>query len=68
MLHVYEFEIFKSDSGLYLVFPFDLEGGTQGESFEDACKMVASGQLETFEYEGRVWVSKYSVSALKPRL
>ncbi len=133
MLHIYEFEIFKSESGLYLAFPFGLEGGTQGESFEEACKMaaswlktemehralnglpfpqptfenspdnsgkivviavdagvdtiprmtaaaaaqelgvspgrvsqmVASGQLETFEYEGRVWVSKYSVDARK---
>lgn len=39
MLHVYQFEIFE-DEGVYLAFPFDLEGGTQGDSYEDAVRQA----------------------------
>lgn len=39
MLHVYQFEIFE-DEGVYLAFPFDLEGGTQGDTFEEAVRMA----------------------------
>lgn len=39
MNYVYEFEIFPVD-GMYAVLPFDLEGATQGETFEDACRMA----------------------------
>ena len=39
MLHVYEFEVFK-DEDVYLAFPFDLEGGTQGETFEEAVRLA----------------------------
>lgn len=39
MLHVYEFEVFK-DGDFYLAFPFDMEGGTQGETFEEVCEMA----------------------------
>lgn len=40
MLHVYEFELFE-DEGFMLAFPYDLEGGTQGYDFKDACLMAA---------------------------
>ncbi len=39
MFVMQEFELFD-DEGLVLAFPFDLEGGTQGRSFEDAAKMA----------------------------
>ena len=34
MLYVYEFEIFE-DEGVYLAFPFDMDGGTQGDTYEE---------------------------------
>ena len=40
MLHVYEFEVFEGGQGL-LAFPYDLEGGTQGEDFGDVCGAAA---------------------------
>lgn len=40
MLHVYEFEIFE-DEGLLMAFPYDMQGGTQGRTFKDACEMAA---------------------------
>lgn len=40
MLHVYEFEIFQEE-GLFVALPFCFEGGTQGETFEQACEMAA---------------------------
>ncbi len=40
MLHVYEFEIFK-DGDFYLAFPFDMDGGTQGRSIQEASEMAA---------------------------
>lgn len=138
MTHVYEFEMFKDEEGWFLVLPFDMEGGTQGGDFKEACamaadwlrtemehrdmhgipfpeatfgnepreggtvvvvavdagketvprmtasaaakvlgvtrgrvsQMLASGKLESFEFEGRKWVSRYSVEARlaeKPR-
>lgn len=41
MLHVYEFEVFDGEGGMMLAFPYDMEGGTQGEDFADACEMAA---------------------------
>jgi len=49
MLHVYEFEIVEQD-GFFLVFPYDLEGGTQGLSFHDACEMAADWLQAEMEY------------------
>lgn len=40
MVYVYEFELFESEQH-YLVYPFDLPGGTQGESIQDAAAMAA---------------------------
>lgn len=40
MQYVYEFEIFPSE-GRYVALPYDLEGGTEGYDFADACKMAA---------------------------
>lgn len=130
MLHVYEFEVFK-DGDVYLAFPFDMSGGTQGRTIKEASEMAAdwlqtemehramhdlpfpeasfgnelqhggerllvavnagkdsvpritaaeaarrlgvtrgrvsqmidAGQLETFEMDGRRWVTEYSVDA-----
>ena len=39
MIHVYEFEIFP-DEGMYSAIPFDMEGGTCGSDFDDACFMA----------------------------
>ena len=41
MLHVYEFEVFQGEGGMLLAFPYDLEGGTQGEDFKDVCEAAA---------------------------
>lgn len=41
MLHVYEFEVFEGESGMLLAFPYDMEGGTQGEDLKDVCEMAA---------------------------
>lgn len=49
MLHVYEFEVFQADDGWMLAFPFDMEGGTQGKDFKEACEMAADwlqGEME----------------------
>ena len=35
MLHIYQFEIFENE-GVYLAFPFDMEGGAQGCTFAEA--------------------------------
>lgn len=132
MFHVYEFEVFDSE-GCKLAFPYDMDGGTQGVDFKDACEMAAdwlqtemehramhnlpfpeptfgneprhggtniiigvnagketvprmtaaaaarelgvtpgrvsqmikAGLLETFEHEGRTWVTRYSVEGRK---
>lgn len=40
MLHVYEFEVFESE-GWFLALPFDMDGGTQGATFAEACEMAA---------------------------
>lgn len=40
MLHVYEFEVFE-DEGFLLAFPYDMNGGTQGKDFSEACYMAA---------------------------
>lgn len=39
MFYMQEFEIFKSE-GLYVAFPFDLGGGTEGETFAEAVEMA----------------------------
>ena len=40
MLYIYEFEVFE-DEGMFLAFPYDMEGGTQGEDFGDVCESAA---------------------------
>ena len=40
MFYTYEFEVFKSD-GLLVAVPYDMDGGTQGEDWEDLGDMVA---------------------------
>ena len=45
MLRVYEFEIFE-DEGLFLALPYDFDGGTQGNTFADACE-AAAGWLQS---------------------
>lgn len=45
---VYEFEIVPAEGG-YVAIPYDLEGGTQGDSFEDLCLMVADWLKLTIE-------------------
>ncbi|WP_165247809.1 MarR family transcriptional regulator [Adlercreutzia sp. ZJ141] len=132
MLYVYEFEVFEDD-GLFLAFPYDMDGGTQGANFREVCEMTAdwlqaemehramhdqvfpeptfgnkpehggqnlvvavnagkdtvprmtsaaaarelgitpgrvsqmvkAGLLETFDYEGRTWITRHSVEARK---
>lgn len=51
MLHVYEFDVFE-DEDVLLALPFDMEGGTQGADFREACEMAADW-LKT-EMEHRV--------------
>lgn len=51
---VYEFEVFQEE-GYYIAIPYDLEGATQGEDFEDLCLMVADWlkiTLEEYEIRG----------------
>ena len=46
MLGVYEFEVFEHD-GVMLAFPYDMDGGTQGDDFKDVCESAADWlQLE----------------------
>ena len=40
MNYIYEFELFNDDNFI-LAFPFDFEGGTQGDSLQDVCSMAA---------------------------
>lgn len=50
----YEFEIFK-DEGYYCAIPYDLEGATQGEDFDDLCLMVSDWlkmNLEDYDMRG----------------
>lgn len=50
----YEFEVFEED-GFLIAFPYDLEGGTQGEDFDDLCIMVSDWlklNLEEFDMRG----------------
>lgn len=49
MFHVYEFEVFE-DEGWYLAVPFDFQGGTQGESYAEACEMAADWLRTECEY------------------
>ena len=40
MFYTYEFEVFESD-GLLVAVPYDMDGGTQGEDWEDLGDMVS---------------------------
>ncbi len=40
-MHTYEFEVFEGESGMLLAFPYDLDGGTQGENLKDVCEAAA---------------------------
>ena len=48
-MHVYEFELFEGEDGRLLAFPYDMEGGTQGEDIREVCEMAADwlqGEME----------------------
>lgn len=49
MLHVYEFEVFEEE-GMLLALPYDMDGGTQGEDFKDACEAAADWLQSDMEY------------------
>ena len=52
---VYEFEVFREE-GCYVAVPYDFEGATQGEDFEDLCLMMADWlkkHIEDWEIAGR---------------
>lgn len=51
MLHVYEFEVYPGEKYL-IAQPYDMDGGTQGIDFKEACEMAADW-LQT-EMEHRV--------------
>ena len=38
------------DNDMYLVFPFDMDGGTQGKTFEEACRMAADWLQTELEF------------------
>lgn len=40
MQYTYEFELFRGDV-CWVVFPFDMDGGTQGSTIEEASEMAA---------------------------
>ncbi len=40
MFYTYEFEVFESD-GLLIAAPYDMDGGSQGENWQDLGDMVA---------------------------
>ena len=48
-LAVYEFEVFRSE-GVYIAEPYDMEGGTMGETYEELCEMVADWLRGEVEY------------------
>lgn len=49
MVLVYEFEIFE-DNGSWLALPFDFEGGTMGDNFQDAIAQAADWLHEMGNY------------------
>lgn len=49
MFFIYEFEVFE-DEGWFLAVPFDFVGGTQGETFAEACEMAADWLRVECEY------------------
>lgn len=54
MLHVYEFEVFQ-DGGVFLAFPYDMEGGTQGHDYREVCENAADwlkGEIERLAMRG----------------
>lgn len=50
MLVINEFELFE-DEGVFCAFPFDREGATCGDTFDDAVAMAADWLYETVKYE-----------------
>ena len=51
---LYEFEIAPKE-GMYIAIPFDFEGGTVGDGFQEACQMAADwlkGTIEDCEMTG----------------
>lgn len=51
---IYEFEIVPSEGG-YVAIPYDLEGATQADSFDDLCLSVADWlkvTIESYELRG----------------
>lgn len=50
MMRVYEFEVFPGESGMMMAFPYDMDGGTQGEDLAEACEMAADWLQSEMEY------------------
>lgn len=48
MFYMQEFEIFESE-GIYLAFPFGLDGGTEGETFSEAVEMAGDWLRATIQ-------------------
>lgn len=48
LFRAYEFEVFKGEFHL-VALPFDLDGGTQGEDFDDLCDSVTDWLRVTLE-------------------
>ena len=39
-MYIYEFEVFKSE-GYFVVYPFDMDGATQGKDMQEVAEMAA---------------------------
>ena len=50
MLHVYEFEVFKGESGMLIAVPYDMDGGTQGRDMREVAEMAADWLQGEMEY------------------
>ena len=50
MLAINEFEFYEED-GMFVAIPFDREGATCGDDFDDAVAMAADWLYETVKYE-----------------
>lgn len=49
MFYTYEFEVFESN-GLLIATPYDMDGGTQGEDWEDLGEMVPDWLRDEINY------------------
>ncbi|MCL2529028.1 MAG: helix-turn-helix domain-containing protein [Coriobacteriia bacterium] len=49
MMYIYEFEFFESE-GYLIVYPFDMEGATQGRELQEAVEMAADWLRTDIQY------------------